>query len=64
MPDYRLQPRHVRGLRVHHNSQPLPHPRAVLSPEALSRLAQQVARVLQRLRAEGTGRVEHVRRGQ
>jgi hypothetical protein len=60
MPDHRPQRRRVRGLRVHQNSQPLPHPRVVLSPEAHSRLAQQVARVLQRLRAEGTGRIEHV----
>ncbi len=60
MPDHRLQRHRVKGLRVHQNSHPLPQPRVVLSPEAHSRLAQQVALVLQRLRAEGTGRVEHV----
>ena len=60
MPDHRLQPHRIRGLRVHQSSQSLPYPRVVLSPEAHSRLAQQVARILQRLRAEGTGRVEHV----
>lgn len=45
------------------NVQRLPHPQEALSPEAPSRLAQQVATILQRIRAEGPGRVDRVRRG-
>jgi hypothetical protein len=45
------------------NRQPPPQPRGALSPEAPSRLAQQIATILQRIRAEGHGRVDHVRRG-
>lgn len=49
------------------NSQPslqsLPHPREAPPPEASSRLAQQIATILQRIRTESPGRVEHVRRG-
>ena len=40
-----------------------PHPREALSPEAPSRLAQQIATILQRILAEGQGRVDRVRRG-
>jgi hypothetical protein len=45
------------------NHRPPPQPRRALPPEAPSRLAQQVAAILQRIRAEGRGRVDHVRRG-
>jgi hypothetical protein len=45
------------------NRQPPPQPRVALPPEAPSRLAQQVAVILQRIRAEGRGRVNRVRRG-
>jgi hypothetical protein len=63
MPDQRLQPRRARDRRVRINPQAPPQPRDVLSPEALSRLAQQIARILQRLRAEGPGGVKRVRGG-
>jgi len=45
------------------NHRPPPQPRRVLPPEAPSRLAQQIAAILQRIRAEGRGRADHVRRG-
>jgi hypothetical protein len=45
------------------NHPPPPQPRGALPPEAPSRLAQQIAAILQRIRAEGRGRVDHVRRG-
>jgi hypothetical protein len=45
------------------NHRPAPQPRSALPPEAPSRLAQQIAAILQRIRAEGRGRADHVRRG-
>jgi hypothetical protein len=45
------------------NRRPPPQPRGALPPEAPLRLAQQIAAILQRIRAEGQGRVDHVRRG-
>jgi len=45
------------------NPRPPPQPRSALPPEAPSRLAQQIAAILQRIRAEGRGRADHVRRG-
>jgi hypothetical protein len=45
------------------NRRPPPQPRMALPPEAPSRLAQQIATILQRIRAEGRGRAERVRRG-
>jgi hypothetical protein len=45
------------------NRQPPPQPRGAQSPEAPSRLAQQIATILQRIRTEGRSRVDHVRRG-
>jgi hypothetical protein len=49
------------GQRHHRNNQPLPHPRGALPPEALSRLAQQVATILQRIRTEGADRADRIR---
>jgi hypothetical protein len=45
------------------NTLPPLHPQGDVSLEALSRLAQEIARILQRLRAEGPGRVNRARRG-
>jgi hypothetical protein len=45
------------------NIHPPLHPQTGASLEALSRLAQEIARILQRLRTEGTSRVDHVQRG-
>lgn len=45
------------------NHRPPSQPRRALPPEAPSRLAQQIATILQRIRAEGRGRADHVRRG-
>jgi hypothetical protein len=45
------------------NRQPPPRLRRALPPEAPRRLAQQIATILQRIRAEGQGRVDRVRRG-
>jgi hypothetical protein len=45
------------------NHRPPPQPRSALPPEAPRRLAQQIAAILQRIRAEGRGRADHVRRG-
>jgi hypothetical protein len=42
---------------------PLSHPQRALPPEAPRRLAQQIATILQRLRAEGPGRDGVVCRG-
>ena len=47
----------------HLNIQPPLHPQKGASLEALGRLAQEIARILQRLRTEGPGRVDHVQRG-
>jgi len=57
----RFRPSHL----SHHQRNILPplRPQGVVSLEALGRLAQQVARILQRIRTEGSGRVDHVRRG-
>jgi hypothetical protein len=44
------------------NVRPLARPREALSPEATSRLAQQIATILQRLRDEGPGRADQQRR--
>jgi hypothetical protein len=52
----------IRPRRSPRNRQPPLHPQGALSPEASSRLVQQIARILQRLRTVGAGRVEHVRR--
>jgi hypothetical protein len=60
MPDQHFQARRAKGLRARTNHLPAPQPRDV-PPQALSRLAQQIARILQRLRAEGPGGVEHIR---
>ena len=46
------------------NNLPALRPQGVVSLEALGRLAQQIARILQRIRTEGSGRVGHVQRGQ
>jgi hypothetical protein len=46
-----------------HNALSPLRPQGVVSLEALGRLAQEIARILQRLRAEGPGRVNRVRRG-
>jgi hypothetical protein len=54
-----IRPR--RGPKHQRNHQPLPHSREALPPEALSRLAQQVGRILQRIRTEGAGRADRVR---
>jgi hypothetical protein len=51
----------VRGLQL--NIQPPLHPRKGASLEALGRLAQEIARILQRLRTEDPSRVDHVQRG-
>jgi hypothetical protein len=45
------------------NIQPSLHPQKGASLEALGRLAQEIARILQRLRTEGPSRVDHVQRG-
>lgn len=55
-----IRPSHQRYQR---NTLPPLRPQGVVSLEALGRLAQQIARILQRNRAEGSGRVDHVRRG-
>lgn len=47
----------------HRNIQPPLHPQKGASLEALSRLAQEIAKILQRLRTEGQSRVDHVQRG-
>jgi hypothetical protein len=49
--------------RHQRNTLPPLRPQGVVSLEALGRLAQQIARILQRIRAEGSGRVDHLRRG-
>lgn len=51
----------IRGHQL--NTHPLLHPREGASLEALGRLAQEIARILQRLRTEGPSRVDHVQRG-
>jgi hypothetical protein len=45
------------------NIKPSLHPQKGASLEALSRLAQEIAKILQRLRTEGESRVDHVQRG-
>ena len=44
------------------NTLPPLHPQGDVPLEALGRLAQEIARILQRLRAEGPGRVNRARR--
>lgn len=54
----------IRPTSQRHQRNTLPlRPQGVVSLEALGRLAQQVARILQRIRIEGSGRVDPVRRG-
>jgi hypothetical protein len=55
-----IRPRHRSPQR---NILPPLRPQGVASLEALGRLAQEIARILQRIRTEGPGRVNHVRRG-
>jgi hypothetical protein len=61
--DHKSDPAHPRSPLPRLNIQPPLHPRKGASLEALGRLAQEIARILQRLRAEGPGRVDHVQRG-
>lgn len=61
--DHKSDPAHPPGPFHQLNSQPPLHPRKGASLEALGRLAQEIARILQRLRTEGPGRVDHVQRG-
>ncbi len=60
--DHKSDPAHPRSPRHYLNIQPPLHPRQGASLEALGRLAQEIARILQRLRTEGPGRVDHVQR--
>ena len=60
--DHKSDPAHPRGLSQL-NIQPPLQPQKGASLEALGRLAQEIARILQRLRTEGPGRVDHVQRG-
>jgi hypothetical protein len=62
--DHKSDPARPRGLIHQLNIQPPLHPRKGASLEALGRLAQEIARILQRLRTEGPSRVEHVQRGE
>lgn len=61
--EHQSDPAHPRGPTHQVNIQPPLHPREGASLEALGRLAQEIARILQRLRTEGPGRVDHVQRG-
>ena len=61
--DHKSDPAHPPGLFRQLNIQPPLHPQKGASLEALGRLAQEIARILQRLRTEGPGRVDHVQRG-
>jgi hypothetical protein len=61
--DHKSDPPHPPSLLHHLSNQPPLHPRKGASLEALGRLAQEIARILQRLRTEGPGRVDHVQQG-
>jgi hypothetical protein len=61
--DHKSDPAHSRERSHQLNIQPPLRPRKGVSLEALGRLAQEIARILQRLRTEGPSRVDHVQRG-
>lgn len=57
MTDRQLTSVRLRRRQRAHRATPA-HPVPLLTPEAHAKLAQQVARILQRARAEGSGHVE------
>jgi hypothetical protein len=61
--DDRSDPSHPRSPLHQLNLEPPLHPQRGASLEALGRLAQEIAKILQRLRTEGPGRVDHAQRG-
>lgn len=61
--DAKSDPSHPRSPIHQLNLEPPLRPQRGASLEALGRLAQEIARILQRLRTEGPGRVDHAQRG-